>query len=603
MKLRTRAKIASVFVTCIFLAYAAMTIYLNHTVTHFARQANLADEIIVKIDLLRFLTVDNLIYRTERAEKQWAAVYDDLRQLLNRQDYQALLREHGLADTADKLKILGDFFKRSLALQGAAGANNPAAEVSGEFQSQLTNQLLLTAMNLSTRFTSLGHEIDKKLLKVQRWTTFWNILALLALAAIIISANRIFQRAVVNPVLKLREGVAKIGAGNLDYQVRMDSRDEIAELSQTFDEMTANLKNLTVSRDELVKEMEERRRMEEETKRLASFPQLNPSPILEIDASGAITFYNQAAVEVLEKIGPEARLADLLPADLGEIAAAARQDKEKVFYREVRVKDTVFGQNIYFVAPFDVLRIYSIDITERKQAEEALKERTGQLERSNRDLEDFAYVSSHDLQEPLRQMANFSEILAQEYGKHLDERGVRYSGYITAGAKRLLDLINDLLAYSRVSQAEIPQVPASLEDILQGTLKDLHTLIMESSAEISHDPLPTLRVNPNQMAQLLQNLITNALKFRNEQPTRIHLSVKQEGGEWVISIRDNGIGFDQKYAEQIFQVFKRMHSQEKYPGTGIGLAICKKIVERHGGRIWAESQPGQGATFYFTIPA
>jgi signal transduction histidine kinase/HAMP domain-containing protein len=603
MKLMTRARIAGVFATCIFLAYAAMTIYLDHTVTNFARQANFAQGIIAKIDLLRFLTADNLIYRTERAQKQWVAVYDELRQLLNRQDYQAFLGEHGLADTADKLKILGDFFKRSLALPVAADANDLAAEASGEFQSQLTNQLMLTAMNLSTRFTSLGREVNKKLLQAQHWTTFWDTLALLILGGLIIGANITFQRAVVNPVLKLREGVAKIGAGDLDYQVGMDSRDEIGELSQTFDEMTANLKKVTVSRDELVKEMEERRRAEEKAKRLASFPQLNPSPVLEVDAGGALTFYNQAAVEVLEKIGPEAELADLLPADLGEIAAAARQDKEKVFYREVRVKDTVFGQNIYFVAPFDVLRIYSIDITERKQAEEALNERTAQLERSNRDLEDFAYVSSHDLQEPLRQMANFSEILAREYGKHLDERGVRYSGYITAGAKRLLDLINGLLAYCRVSQAEILQVPASLEDIFQGTLKDLHTLIMESGAEISHDPLPALRVNPNQMAQLLQNLITNALKFRNEQPTRIHLSARQEGGEWVISIQDNGIGFDQKYAEHIFQVFKRMHSQEKYPGTGIGLAICKKIVESHGGRIWAESQPGRGATFYFTIPA
>jgi methyl-accepting chemotaxis protein len=355
MKLMTRARIAGVLAIGVFLAYAVMTTYLDHTVTNFARQANFAQRIIAKIDLLRFLTADNLIYRTERAQKQWAAVYDELRQLLNRQDYQAFLHEHDLVDTADKLKILGDFFKRSLALQGAAGANNPAAEASGELQSQLTTQLLLTAMNLSTRFTSLGQEVNKKLLKAQHWTTFWDILALLALAALIFGASITFQRAVVNPVLKLREGVAKVGAGNLDYQVGMDSRDEIGELSQSFDEMTANLKKVTVSRDELVKEMEERRRAEEKVKRLASFPQLNPSPILEIAAGGAITFYNQAAVDVLEKIGPAAELADLLPADLGEIAAAVRQyNKEKVFYREVRVKDAVFGQNIYFVEPFNV---------------------------------------------------------------------------------------------------------------------------------------------------------------------------------------------------------------------------------------------------------
>ena len=243
------------------------------------------------------------------------------------------------------------------------------------------------------------------------------------------------------------------------------------------------------------------------------------------------------------------------------------------------------------------------DITERKEAEEALRRMNEDLERSNRELEEFAYISSHDLQEPLRQVANFSEMLAKEYQQRLDERALRYFGYITAGAKRMQSLVNDLLSYSRVGQAEIPKVPASLEDILKATLNDLQTLIQESSADISFDPLPTLKVHPNQMALLLQNLMANSIKFRNEQSPRIHLSARQEGGEWVISIRDNGIGFDPQYAETIFKVFKRMHSQEKYPGTGIGLAICKKIVERHGGRIWAESQLGHGATFYFTIPA
>jgi light-regulated signal transduction histidine kinase (bacteriophytochrome) len=218
-------------------------------------------------------------------------------------------------------------------------------------------------------------------------------------------------------------------------------------------------------------------------------------------------------------------------------------------------------------------------------------------------LENFAYISSHDMQEPLRQIANFSEMLATEYSEQLDDRASRYFSYITAGASRMQALIIDLLAHSSVDQAEPRKVLASLEDILQKTLGDLQTLIRESAAEISSDPLPAMEVNPNQMGQVLQNLIANAIKFQNERPPRIHLSAKQEGGEWVVSVRDNGIGFGQEYAKDIFKVFKRMHSQEKYPGTGIGLAICKKIIERHGGRIWAESQPGQGATFYFTIPA
>lgn len=347
----------------------------------------------------------------------------------------------------------------------------------------------------------------------------------------------------------------------------------------------------------------ERKQAEEQIKHLASFPQMNPSPVLEIDFSGGINFYNQAALEAVEKLGPEAELGALVPEDLGEIIAAIREKQEKVFYREMKIKDKVFGQNVYFAEPFQVLRIYSMDITRRKQMEEKLRDALLELERSNRDLEEFAYISSHDLQEPLRKIANFSEMLVTQYQGRLDEPAERYFGYIIDGAKRMQALINDLLSYSRVGRAELPLVPASLEEILKGTLSNLQALIQESGAEISHDPLPTLQVNPHQMGQLLQNLITNGIKFHDHQSPRIHLSARQEGQEWVIAVRDHGIGFDPQYVEGIFKVFKRLHSKEEYPGTGIGLAICKKIVERHGGRIWAESEPGRGATFYFTIPA
>jgi light-regulated signal transduction histidine kinase (bacteriophytochrome) len=269
----------------------------------------------------------------------------------------------------------------------------------------------------------------------------------------------------------------------------------------------------------------------------------------------------------------------------------------------VEIKDQVFSQNIFFAEPFQVLRIYSMDITRRKQMEEKLREALLDLERSNRDLEEFAYISSHDLQEPLRKIANFSEMLVTQYQGRLDEQAERHFGYIIDGAKRMQALINDLLSYSRVGRAELTLVPASLEEILKGTLSNLQALIQESGAEISYDPLPTLQVNPHQMGQLLQNLITNGIKFHDQRAPRIHLSARQEGQEWVIAVQDHGIGFDPQYVEGIFKVFKRLHSKEQYPGTGIGLAICKKIAERHGGRIWAESEPGRGATFYFTIPA
>jgi PAS domain S-box-containing protein len=350
-------------------------------------------------------------------------------------------------------------------------------------------------------------------------------------------------------------------------------------------------------------EITERKQAEEQIKRLASFPQMNPSPVLEIDFSGGINFYNQAALEAVAELGPEAGLGALIPQDLGEIIAAIRETQEKVFYREVRLKDKVFGQNVYFVESFQVLRLYSMDITKRQQAEEKLQRTLEDLERSNKELQEFAYIASHDLQEPLRKIANFSEMIVTQYQDRLDEQAERYFGYVIDGAKRMQALINDLLSYSRVGRAELTLVPASLEEILKGTLSNLQALIQESGAEISHDPLPACKVNPHQLGQLLQNLIINGIKFHGHRAPRIHLSARQEGQEWVIAVRDHGIGFDPQYVEGIFKVFKRLHSKEQYPGTGIGLAICKKIVERHGGRIWAESEPGRGATFYFTIPA
>ncbi len=242
------------------------------------------------------------------------------------------------------------------------------------------------------------------------------------------------------------------------------------------------------------------------------------------------------------------------------------------------------------------------DITERKRAEAALQQTTEDLQRSNRDLEQFAYVASHDLQEPLRAVGGYVRLLEHRFPEELDAKARDYIAGAFDGAMRMERLITDLLAYSRVGTRGATFVPAALDAILDQALRNLQVGIQSARATITHDPLPALTVDATQMMQLFQNLIGNAIKFHGESPPRIHVGAQREEGRWVFSVRDNGIGIEPQYYERIFQIFQRLHTRKAYPGTGIGLAICKKIVERHGGTIWIESQPGQGSTFYFSIP-
>ncbi len=249
------------------------------------------------------------------------------------------------------------------------------------------------------------------------------------------------------------------------------------------------------------------------------------------------------------------------------------------------------------------------DITEQKLAEQQLRETLADLKRSNADLEQFAYVASHDLQEPLRMVASFVQLLADRYRGRLDADADEFIGYAVDGAKRMQQLILDLLEYSRVGTRGQPLRPTDANAVLAGALWNLELAIQETGAIVTHDPLPVVLADPLQLGQLLQNLIGNAIKFRSSEPPRVHISAREvvEGAAtskvWEFAVRDNGLGIAPEYFEKIFMIFQRLHSREAYPGTGIGLAICKKIVERHGGRIWVESAPGQGSTFYFTLPA
>jgi PAS domain S-box-containing protein len=244
-----------------------------------------------------------------------------------------------------------------------------------------------------------------------------------------------------------------------------------------------------------------------------------------------------------------------------------------------------------------------MDMTERKRYEDQLSEGAEALRRSNAELEMFAYLASHDLQEPLRMITSYLQLLVQRYGDRFDGDAREFIDFAVDGSQRMKALINDLLAYSRIQRGEWIASPVDLQKTFEHAMRNLQGTVDDTHAEVTHDPLPDVQGNKSQLVQVFQNLIANALKFRRENaPPRIHISVREDKKEWVFSVSDNGIGIDNQYLDRIFVIFQRLHNHTKYAGTGIGLAICKRIIENHHGRIWAESTVGVGTTIYFTLP-
>ncbi|HEX2896714.1 MAG TPA: ATP-binding protein [candidate division Zixibacteria bacterium] len=237
-----------------------------------------------------------------------------------------------------------------------------------------------------------------------------------------------------------------------------------------------------------------------------------------------------------------------------------------------------------------------------EQAKDRLDEQAKKLAISNKELEQFAYVASHDLQEPLRTVGSFVQLLSQRYKGKLDSQADEFIQFAVEGVSRMRQLINDLLMFSRVETKGGELVPTDCEMVLGEVLANLKASIDSNNARITHDPLPMIVADKLQLSQVFQNLLGNAIKFKGDQTPAIHIGVNKRDNDWLFYVKDNGIGFDPEFSEKVFIIFQRLHTRNEYPGTGIGLSLCKKIVERHGGRIWVDSAPGNGSTFNFTIP-
>jgi PAS domain S-box-containing protein len=352
-----------------------------------------------------------------------------------------------------------------------------------------------------------------------------------------------------------------------------------------------------------------------------------PDAIVIVDRAGRIVLVNRRAEQLFD-YGRAELLGQLVEMLIPERFRRTHVRQRDSYYSDPRVRPMGAGLDLYgrrqdggefpveiSLSPLDsqgevLVTAIIRDVTDRKRTEAQLKEtaarlarQADELARSNAELQQFAYVASHDLQEPLRMVASYTQLLARRYKGRLDADADDFIAYAVDGATRMQQLINDLLAYSRVGTHGQELVPTDCNQVFERVVRDLGAAVAESGAEVTRDALPSVLGDSRQLGQLFQNLIANAIKFHGDDPARVQVTAEREGAMWRFAVRDEGIGIAPEYVDRIFVIFQRLHTQAEYPGTGIGLAICKRIVERHGGRIWVESQPGRGTTFYFTLPA
>ena len=429
-------------------------------------------------------------------------------------------------------------------------------------------------------------------------STVFGVLLVSSILAFLLSAR--LRETIAAPISHLVRATTSVSETG-DYSTRAEklSGDELGLLVDRFNEMLAGIQ----SRDNALKEERERFRFMAESM---------PQKIFTARPDGYTDYLNRQWMEYtglpVEQMLGEGWTQIIHPDDVGENIELWRHTMEtgEALHFEHRFRGAG-GKYRWHLTRAHAMRDSagkivmwigsSTDIHEQKEKEEALR-------RANDDLQQFAYSASHDLREPIRNVAVYSELVANRYRDLVDSEGKMFLGFLVEGARRLAMLVNDLLAYTSAGTAELPEVQSQVDanSVLRYSLASLAEAIRESGAEVTSDPLPKVFMGEAHLQQVLQNLIGNGLKYRDRNPPRIHVSAARHSADWCFSVQDNGIGIDPQYKEKIFGVFKRLHHDRQYGGTGIGLAICKRVVERYHGRIWVESEPGQGATFYFTVP-
>jgi signal transduction histidine kinase len=437
--------------------------------------------------------------------------------------------------------------------------------------------------------------------------------ASLAVAVMVVSLvvayllARLLQGQISRPVLAMSE-TAKAVSQRGDYSVRAEhgGTDEIGVLTDAFNHMLEQIE----SQDRAIRENHERLNLALKASGVGTWNlDLEQNRITLDEFANPLFGYPAGAYEAaydlfLQMIHPDDRARVSQEIREANAANGAYETSFRVKWPDESMHDLSARGKVVRGAGEGLTRMTGVfwDVTERNRGEERLARLLKELERSNKELELFAYVASHDLQEPLRMVSSYTQLLERRYSAKLDDDAREFIAYAVDGATRMQRLINDLLEFSRVSTRGKPPEKTNVADILGNVRANLSVAIEESGAIVTNDLMPVVTVDPGQLGQVLQNLIGNGIKFRNGMRPHVHVRAVESPREWEFSVRDNGIGIEQQYFERIFVIFQRLHTAGDYQGTGIGLALCKRIIERHGGRIWVESTPNEGSTFSFTIP-
>jgi len=621
MKIKTKLQLIIILNVIILIGIVSISLLWQVKADRQFEKQNMVMELNLAIFEKAQAREEYFMYRQERSKEQWILMHKKIGRILEwmAEIFAEPEEEAHLNNVMGLHKKMGVLFDQLVRLDESVAVHMDTTQALRE---RMISQMLVRAHAQYQEGLKLLKAVNEKTLYQHDLSHQYTNIAFGFMTLVIVSLALIIIRSITSPLSRLQRGVEIVAGGNLDYKTNLGTSDEIGRLSGAFDNMTENLKKITVSRDDLSKEIE--RRKQAETALSASQKMLQ----LVIDNIPQRVFWKDKNFRYIGCNVPFLKDAGL--ADVNEIAgkedfdlswkktasiyraddtAAMASDIPKINYEEPQDKPD--GTRLWLRTSkiplhdkegnvIGLLGTYE-DITDRKLAEARLIDALADLERSNKDLEQFAYVASHDLQEPLRMVSSFTQLLAQHYEGRLDEKAKKFMDYVVDGAVRMQRLINDLLAYSRVGTRGKPLETTDAHAILGEAIRNLAAMIEENRAIITNDELPTVRADASQLMQVFQNLISNAIKFHGENIPHIHVSAQDSGREWVFSVRDNGIGIERQYADRVFIIFQRLHTRQEYPGTGIGLAVCKRIVERHGGRIWFESEPGKGSTFFFTM--